>query len=407
LLRPFCAADAKTGKPLPRRQELEIESPEAFLSVEELQAVTVNTHPMRLGAEGKLPIVVVSYTWEEEGHPDPRGEQLAALAAAIEAEQSREDPKQRLPNEVGVFMDWVSLCQKLWGSHETAAFTGALQQMQLWYAHKLTTVFLLRNRTAFTAALPEGERPPSYEAQRVAHVVLTSREARYTRALIGTCFFRDAPQSCAGVRLPLEVARHIARIAAATSIAAATFERACSSMVKTSVPWCWAPVVDVGHPETRRLPPLTPDKFEAVLDKCHFTNGKEDFDLVGWLYRKTVLGYFGHTTEIRVIGAGWGDEEVTTFAEVLPICNNVKSISLNSNSIGDKGIAALASIFKVKGVLPNLQVCSPPAPASTQQRVAAVPPCAPTHMRACSMCSACSSVATRLAKQELPISKRL
>jgi len=40
---------------------------------------------------------------------------------------------------------------------------------------------------------------------------------------------------------------------------------------------------------------------------------------------------------------------------VLPICNNVKSISLNSNSIGDKGIAALASIFKVKGVLPNLQ----------------------------------------------------
>jgi len=55
------------------------------------------------------------------------------------------------------------------------------------------------------------------EAQRVAHVVLTSREARYTRALIGTCFFLDAPLSCAGVRLPIEVARHIARIAASAN----------------------------------------------------------------------------------------------------------------------------------------------------------------------------------------------
>lgn len=51
------------------------------------------------------------------------------------------------------------------------------------------------------------------EAQRVAHVVLTSREARYTRALMGTCFF-NGPQSSAGVRLPLEVARHVARFAA-------------------------------------------------------------------------------------------------------------------------------------------------------------------------------------------------
>ena len=62
------------------------------------------------------------------------------------------------------------------------------------------------------------------EAQRVAHVVLTSREARYTRALIGTCFFRDAPLSCAGVRLPLEVARHIARIAAEVPAEARTSE---------------------------------------------------------------------------------------------------------------------------------------------------------------------------------------
>ena len=51
------------------------------------------------------------------------------------------------------------------------------------------------------------------EALRVAHVVLTSREARYTRALIGTCFFRDSPQCCGGLTLPLVVARHIARIA--------------------------------------------------------------------------------------------------------------------------------------------------------------------------------------------------
>ena len=93
------------------------------------------------------------------------------------------------------------------------------------------------------------------EALRVEHVVRTSREARYTRALVGTYYFLTATQcvphtggqhtggtsrggaTCPpghvstsaptsgptmrlhGMRLPLEVARYIARIAADNSSA--------------------------------------------------------------------------------------------------------------------------------------------------------------------------------------------
>jgi hypothetical protein len=98
----------------------------------------VNTHPMRLGIEGKLPLVCASYTWETPGHPDPNGEQITALAAAIEAEQTREDPKQCLSAEVADFMGWPCLCQKdadgQRTGNEQAAYSGAVRHMQVWYS---------------------------------------------------------------------------------------------------------------------------------------------------------------------------------------------------------------------------------------------------------------------------------
>ncbi|KAL1521667.1 hypothetical protein AB1Y20_021322 [Prymnesium parvum] len=51
------------------------------------------------------------------------------------------------------------------------------------------------------------------EVQRVERVVLASREALYTRSLLGSCCFHKYSSSGMGIRLPLEVARHIARFA--------------------------------------------------------------------------------------------------------------------------------------------------------------------------------------------------
>jgi hypothetical protein len=195
-------------------------------------------------------------------------------------------------------------------------------------------VFLLRKRTPSAASLPETEQPAPYDK-------------------------RGWPN----------------------------FERAAASLTKISVPWCWATVVDVENPAFIRVPPMTPDNFEELLNTLHFRNGKSDCDLVAGLYRKTVVGFFGHAEELRVIGAGWGDEEIVTFAKIFPLCTNVKAISLNMNKIGDQGAAALADAFKISGVLPNLTV------RQLAQSLACCSPMVSTLLPL--SCSVCSAAATR------------
>jgi len=299
---------ARLRLPVPRRQDLEKEAPEAFIDVAALQALPT-------GQWGKLPIVAVSYAWESAEHPDPRCEQLVALVDAFETTPSGSKP---LPSEFGVFFDWMSLCQKDAEGHrsqeEQLAFDEALKRMQLWYAHALTTVYLLTAPTPTAASLPVEGRAPAYSE-------------------------RGWP----------------------------TFESAVACLAKKSSSNCWAPLVDVGHPRSvcdacgqvhlKRVPPLVPDKFQRQLELCHFTNGKSDCEVVAGLYRQTVLGYFSETSELYVGSAGWGDPDVEILAEVLPFCTHVTHIILSENHITDRGASTIAEALKASvkgGVLTNL-----------------------------------------------------
>ena len=70
-------------------------------------------------------------------HPDPLGQQLVALADAIE-EAEKGDVKNFMgcfPSEAGIFIDYGSLCQKdaegKRSVDEIAAFSLALSRMQV------------------------------------------------------------------------------------------------------------------------------------------------------------------------------------------------------------------------------------------------------------------------------------
>ena len=93
---------SKARKILPRRQEV---PEEAFISVDELKGMYGKGN-----RDGALPIDTVSFCWSSPAHPDPKGEHLATVAAALK----REMPKYKKMgfSDMGVFWDWLSLHQK-------------------------------------------------------------------------------------------------------------------------------------------------------------------------------------------------------------------------------------------------------------------------------------------------------
>eukprot|EP00966_Prymnesium_polylepis_P078922 1829327-Prymnesium_polylepis.1 len=66
-------ARTRPGVPLPRRQLLERDHPEGFLSAAEVQALPRDYG----GGDTALRLVPISHGWLTPQHPDPRGEQLA------------------------------------------------------------------------------------------------------------------------------------------------------------------------------------------------------------------------------------------------------------------------------------------------------------------------------------------
>jgi hypothetical protein len=112
------------------------------------------------------PVFVLSHCREHPDHPDPEAHTLRALGEALAGTWGLDGtmantprPESGLPlyrawglADVGVFVDWCSLYQdKPKGTRtaeQTACFKKALDNMSLWYAHKLTTVLLVHGQDA-------------------------------------------------------------------------------------------------------------------------------------------------------------------------------------------------------------------------------------------------------------------
>ena len=127
-----------------------------------------------------------------------------------------------------------------------------------------------------------------------------------------------------------------------------------------------------------RKAPITPDVFEAALEKKGFTNGivvptpsnilvypsgtvavarsgivavtppvlvlsgKDDKPVVAMLYRVAFEARFGAATELQYSALGWGDEEVCVVVGVLPYAPKLESLFLVGNDIGNEGARVLA-----------------------------------------------------------------
>ena len=235
---------------LRRRQELPAD---AFIRVAELEA-----HEFEEYDVGRVAVVAVSYAWETPEHPDPCGNTLLMIAEALEAcyllkaaGESDEEVNKYVdfPDEVGVFLDYCSLCQPPPGGRRTAAedalFRRALADLELWYAHEQTTVLLLTESGV-------GRR---YE------------ERGWT-----------------------------------------TYESLVARILKARSYMVWPAVIDVGHParsQEMQAPPPTPEAFREMLRSLQFTNGADREISRGAVRTYAASGAgWGHRSCVRVCRLG-------------------------------------------------------------------------------------------------------
>lgn len=108
----------------------------------------------------------------------------------------------------------------------------------------------------------------------------------------------------------------------------------------------WANIVDVGSTAKKSvgnmLVPLTPEAFQAKLQKVTFTNGA-DKEVVAALYRRTIEDALSHTQELRFVKQGWRDTDITRLVDVLPFCSELRRLALDDNTaLSAKGAETLA-----------------------------------------------------------------
>lgn len=174
-------------QPLPRRQDIEREHPEAIMPLDALRAqhrnfvavagdamttasgVAEDTSALDDGAQA-LPVITISHCWERADHPDPHGETLRIVAAELadggwDAFDERGfpigAPTCGLPlyrvwgmEDCGVFWDWTSLHQAPRTELESRCFQRAFADMSIYFAHSQITSFLVQGQQAHRLLAP-------------------------------------------------------------------------------------------------------------------------------------------------------------------------------------------------------------------------------------------------------------
>ena len=138
-----------------------------------------------------------------------------------------------------------------------------------------------------------------------------------------------------------------------------SFERAASGQVKRAESSSWRRIVDpdlaVVGLDSAREAPMHPRAFAARLGRVIFTNGKSDCELVAGLYADTLAGAFGHAQVLQYRNCAWTDDDACALAAALPFAKRVREVDLFGNAkIGQRGLDALAKAIRA-GAAPALE----------------------------------------------------
>mmetsp|Transcript_29837 Transcript_29837/g.70917 ORF Transcript_29837/g.70917 Transcript_29837/m.70917 type:complete len:557 (+) Transcript_29837:194-1864(+) len=326
---------ARGGKVLPRRQDL---PEEAFWQADEL-IPRLKGGPM--GSDNtdgrRVRLLAVSYCWLSPSHPDPDGEQLRTLGAALELRLHANpkfrcvpDPDKpgrdtRFPKnngynpsfpigqmevdgavrnceleDVAIFFDWGSMHQMPRTDDESCAFKRSLASVNLWYTHSESQVWVL---SLLPASAP-------------------STTATYSQR--GWPFFESA---IAGL---LHDKHNLIDLGVLASGPA---------------PTQWADLIGKRTDTLGPLnPPMTTSAFVAGLSVRRFTNSA-DHAFVSAKFAQTMAEVLASAYELKFHGVNWGDTEMEALAGALAWTRSLDTLSIGSNKMGPEGAKAIAAVL--------------------------------------------------------------
>ena len=142
---------------LPRRGASDLPM-DALIDASELRSI-YSSAIGRVGSKQRtLPLIAVSHMWRSKEHAGPHGETLGILVNALEQHWSAF--LECGVSDLGVFIDFSSLYQEPRTAEQDVIFRQSLKNINLWYAHQLTTVWLVTGGTV--ASAQHGGKPMGY-----------------------------------------------------------------------------------------------------------------------------------------------------------------------------------------------------------------------------------------------------
>jgi Ca2+-binding EF-hand superfamily protein len=297
----------REAQPLPCRQTLQRDHPEAFLSADEVEKLYARFRAVVKSAKGAerdgvdaVPVVAVSHCWEGKESADPAGRTLHTIASEL----GRQFPTFHAwgLEDLGVFFDWSCVFQDtvdvIRSKEEETSAERAVESMPLLYAHKQTTVFLIVNQRIEPAREVRGW--PFYEESL-------------------TRLFKEAPPP-KRYKLPEAGPTHL-----------------------------WQKVVRVGDDTVLAVhraqgPPIAPTAFMKGMQSKQLSR-PADRDVILTDYRKTIAHGFSGLDKLILRRRGWDDADLRQFAIALKEveCPQVTELDLSANDMSAAGLEALGA----------------------------------------------------------------
>ena len=340
---------------LPRRQDM---PEEAFIGPGELK---MHEPPGYIGKQWRVAVFACSYCWRTKAHPDPYGETLLMLADALAGMLEKRlrqmtewatMPKtefsvlwayEHFPKEFGVFIDWCSVFQpdKATGEREPAeqvAYDIALNDLELWYAHQLTTA-------SSCSRCPRRRRVPT----------TTTADGRHT----SRC--RAHPQEAP--RRPLGPDHRRGRAQLDPSPPATDPRRRVPRPRSRAGLYEWSRRghrLQAVHPHP---PPHPPVRERAPLRGC-----------------------------------GWQPPEMKRLAKVLPMCVHLRTLKLSNNSLGQRASTSSRARSDCSSACPTCTSSISAATTSPETRTR----CRASRRRSRPILTGCHPLRTRAPSEAAP-----
>ena len=163
----WALSEGATVTPLPPRQVLETESPQAFMTVQVLKDVQGAFLQVRDDAGASessgvcaVPVVLTSFCWETEEHADPSGAILSKIATNL----ARQLPAYQAwgYSDIGVYIDWACMFQSTPSGYfkrtveQEKIYAHCMREIMIWYGHKMTTVYLINDQALDPGPMQRG-----------------------------------------------------------------------------------------------------------------------------------------------------------------------------------------------------------------------------------------------------------